>query len=221
MVTNVTSLLKTVKAVEDEHTRGTRALESTIEAIAQEIRVWANVTSLIMTISKTDIKLLLLSPGLWFFRSTACQSDSRGTGASHETHHSGNGQSCGRWQQLPPRWRYCRRQCRSQGHFRYAYHLQGKAKQISININLNIKWFLTFLTFPGCGLCRRNERATCAHVASRSRDSPAVPRTAPTCSPRTVSSQSRHRRRDQKQFPNCFSKNCTVRHQSGRHGRTP
>jgi hypothetical protein len=39
MVTNVTSLLKTVKAVEDEHTRGTRALESTIEAIAQEIRV--------------------------------------------------------------------------------------------------------------------------------------------------------------------------------------
>lgn len=39
MVTNVTSLLKTVKAVEDEHTRGTRALESTVEAIAQEIRV--------------------------------------------------------------------------------------------------------------------------------------------------------------------------------------
>ena len=39
MVTNVTSLLKTVKAVEDEHARGTRALESTIEAIAQEIRV--------------------------------------------------------------------------------------------------------------------------------------------------------------------------------------
>ncbi|KAK4020002.1 hypothetical protein OUZ56_001999 [Daphnia magna] len=40
MVTNVTSLLKTVKAVEDEHTRGTRALESTIEAIAQEIRAF-------------------------------------------------------------------------------------------------------------------------------------------------------------------------------------
>lgn len=40
MVTNVTSLLKTVKAVEDEHTRGTRALESTIEAIGQEIRVF-------------------------------------------------------------------------------------------------------------------------------------------------------------------------------------
>ncbi|KAK7790683.1 hypothetical protein R5R35_008203 [Gryllus longicercus] len=38
MVTNVTSLLKTVKAVEDEHTRGTRALEATVEAIAQEMR---------------------------------------------------------------------------------------------------------------------------------------------------------------------------------------
>lgn len=35
---NVTSLLKTVKAVEDEHTRGTRAMEATIEAITQEIR---------------------------------------------------------------------------------------------------------------------------------------------------------------------------------------
>lgn len=43
MVTNVTSLLKTVKSVEDEHTRGTRALEATIEAIAQEIRVSASV----------------------------------------------------------------------------------------------------------------------------------------------------------------------------------
>lgn len=39
MVTNVTSLLKTVKTVEDEHHRGTRALEAAIEAIAQEIRV--------------------------------------------------------------------------------------------------------------------------------------------------------------------------------------
>lgn len=35
MVTNVTSLLKTVKAVEDEATRGTRALEATIEYIKQ------------------------------------------------------------------------------------------------------------------------------------------------------------------------------------------
>ncbi|XP_064644929.1 talin-1-like isoform X17 [Lineus longissimus] len=40
MVTNVTSLLKTVKTVEDEAARGTRALESTIEAISQELRAY-------------------------------------------------------------------------------------------------------------------------------------------------------------------------------------
>ncbi|XP_055955771.1 talin-2-like isoform X4 [Patella vulgata] len=40
MVTNVTSLLKTVKTVEDEAVRGTRALESTIEAINQEIKAY-------------------------------------------------------------------------------------------------------------------------------------------------------------------------------------
>ncbi|XP_049882478.1 talin-1 isoform X7 [Pectinophora gossypiella] len=44
MVTNVTSLLKTVKAVEDEHTRGIRALESTIEAISQEVEVLLSPT---------------------------------------------------------------------------------------------------------------------------------------------------------------------------------
>lgn len=38
MVINVSTLLKTVKSVEDEHTRGTRAMESTVEAISQEIR---------------------------------------------------------------------------------------------------------------------------------------------------------------------------------------
>ncbi|XP_062847949.1 talin-2 [Trichomycterus rosablanca] len=40
MVTNVTSLLKTVKAVEDEATRGTRALEATIEFIKQELNIF-------------------------------------------------------------------------------------------------------------------------------------------------------------------------------------
>lgn len=39
MINNVTSLLKTVKIVEDEHQRGTRALESTIEAVGQELKV--------------------------------------------------------------------------------------------------------------------------------------------------------------------------------------
>lgn len=55
MVTNVTSLLKTVKAVEDEHTRGTRALESTVEAIGQEMRVSVKNNT------KSEQKLLLES----------------------------------------------------------------------------------------------------------------------------------------------------------------
>lgn len=38
MVTNVTSLLKTVKTVEDEQQRGTRALEATIDCIEGETR---------------------------------------------------------------------------------------------------------------------------------------------------------------------------------------
>lgn len=43
---NVTSLLKTVKAVEDEHTRGTRAMEATVEAITQEIKAMQSSESL-------------------------------------------------------------------------------------------------------------------------------------------------------------------------------
>ncbi|NWI14370.1 TLN1 protein, partial [Crypturellus soui] len=42
MVTNVTSLLKTVKAVEDEATKGTRALEATIEHIRQELAIFSS-----------------------------------------------------------------------------------------------------------------------------------------------------------------------------------
>ncbi len=42
MVTNVTSLLKTVKTVEDEALRGTRALEATIDAITQEAKILDN-----------------------------------------------------------------------------------------------------------------------------------------------------------------------------------
>ncbi|XP_043467434.1 talin-1 isoform X2 [Leptopilina heterotoma] len=55
MVTNVTSLLKTVKAVEDEHTRGTRALESTIEAIAQEIRALSTPESQRTNVTPEDL----------------------------------------------------------------------------------------------------------------------------------------------------------------------
>ena len=39
MVTNVTSLLKTVKTVEDDAMMASQAVESTIEAINQEIKV--------------------------------------------------------------------------------------------------------------------------------------------------------------------------------------
>ena len=47
-MTNVTSLLKTVKSVEDETVRGTRALESAMEAISQEIKVGCCSTCLCM-----------------------------------------------------------------------------------------------------------------------------------------------------------------------------
>ena len=43
MVTNVTSLLKTVKTVEDESARGTRALEASIDAIQQDLHVSARL----------------------------------------------------------------------------------------------------------------------------------------------------------------------------------
>lgn len=101
MVTNVTSLLKTVKAVEDEHTRGTRALESTIEAIAQEIRV-----SLHTDTNSSSIQFPTLFPLLTFFLNFF--SGSQLTGASqiscysrrscalHQTNHSCHCQSrCG------------------------------------------------------------------------------------------------------------------------------
>lgn len=39
LVTNATSLLKTVKTVENESLRGTQALESSIEVISQEAKV--------------------------------------------------------------------------------------------------------------------------------------------------------------------------------------
>uniref|UniRef100_A0A914UKX2 Talin 1 n=1 Tax=Plectus sambesii TaxID=2011161 RepID=A0A914UKX2_9BILA len=55
MVTNVTSLLKTVKTVEDEHHRGTRALEAAIEAIAQEIRSYDSSEAPTRTANPEDL----------------------------------------------------------------------------------------------------------------------------------------------------------------------
>ncbi len=45
MVTNVQSLLKTVKTVEDEAARGSRAIESAVEAICQEVRLYSSYVS--------------------------------------------------------------------------------------------------------------------------------------------------------------------------------
>lgn len=43
MVTNVSSLLKTVKSVEDKTLRGTRALESTTDAVKQAVLVRVSI----------------------------------------------------------------------------------------------------------------------------------------------------------------------------------
>lgn len=48
MVTNVTSLLKTVKTVEDEQQRGTRALEATIDGIEIEMRNYESLNTFVM-----------------------------------------------------------------------------------------------------------------------------------------------------------------------------
>lgn len=40
MVTSVSSLLKTVRSVEDEASRGVRAIESTVDAVRQAVIVW-------------------------------------------------------------------------------------------------------------------------------------------------------------------------------------
>jgi talin len=41
---NITSLLKTLKAVDDDNTRGTRAMEATVEAIIQKLQTMQSVT---------------------------------------------------------------------------------------------------------------------------------------------------------------------------------
>uniref|UniRef100_F7CLM4 Talin 1 n=1 Tax=Ornithorhynchus anatinus TaxID=9258 RepID=F7CLM4_ORNAN len=65
MVTNVTSLLKTVKAVEDEATKGTRALEATTEHIRQELAVFCSSEppGITMATAKAVAAGKLLSPG--------------------------------------------------------------------------------------------------------------------------------------------------------------
>jgi talin len=54
MVTNVQSLLKTVKTVEDEAARGTRALESAIEAIYQEVKLYSSYLNESVSTTRLD-----------------------------------------------------------------------------------------------------------------------------------------------------------------------
>ena len=58
MVTNVTSLLRTVKTVVDETQRGTNALETTIESISQELHAFNNGQSTIITMKTTPEELI-------------------------------------------------------------------------------------------------------------------------------------------------------------------
>jgi len=76
MVTNVTSLLKTVKTVEDEAARGTQALESSIEAIGQEMRVMSGNSNLSLLVCTSYYSLFFYYSKLetcveifpWYFR---------------------------------------------------------------------------------------------------------------------------------------------------------
>ncbi|KAG7259774.1 hypothetical protein CRUP_001165, partial [Coryphaenoides rupestris] len=100
MVTNVTSLLKTVKAVEDEATRGTRALEATIECIRQELTVFQ---------SKEP---------------PAKSTTARGVHPHDQGHHHGDGQGgrrghSGQQEDINPHG-----QPQPQGHRRHADHVQ-------------------------------------------------------------------------------------------------
>lgn len=65
MVTNVTSLLKTVKAVEDEATKGTRALEATIEHIRQELAV--STDTLLFFVHLPSFPLIISHQAHWSF----------------------------------------------------------------------------------------------------------------------------------------------------------
>ena len=79
MVTNVTSLLKTVKAVEDEHTRGTRALESTIEAIAQEVKTLNSIGNIKIKATPEDLvrctKSITISTAKAVAAGSSCKQD--------------------------------------------------------------------------------------------------------------------------------------------------
>lgn len=129
MVTNVTSLLKTVKAVEDEATKGTRALEATIEHIGQELAVSVAAvlplphrlpTAPCLTAASRLAGLLLPC--------ASCQGlHPRGLHPYDERHHDGHSQSGGRWQLMPAGGCHRHGQPEPPGHCGHAALLQGGA----------------------------------------------------------------------------------------------
>lgn len=127
MVTNVTSLLKTVKAVEDEATKGTRALEATIEHIRQELAVSTAAVLRLLSLP-TAAPHLTVTPrlaGLLLSRASCQGLHPRGLHPYDERHHDGHGQSGGCWQLVSAGGCHRHSEPEPPRHRRYAARLQG------------------------------------------------------------------------------------------------
>lgn len=129
MVTNVTSLLKTVKAVEDEATKGTRALEATIEHIRQELAVSTAAVSQLTPCPPVAPCLTpaFLLAGLLLPSASCPGLDPGGLHPNDERHHNGYGQSCGCWQLVSAGGCHRYGQPEPPCHCRHAARLQGAA----------------------------------------------------------------------------------------------
>jgi len=127
MVTNVTSLLKTVKAVEDEATKGTRALEATIEHIRQELAVSTAVVLQLPSLlpAAPCLTTASLLAGLLLPCASRQGLHPRGLHPYDERHHDGHSQSGGRWQLVPAGGRHRHGQPEPTCHRGYAARLQG------------------------------------------------------------------------------------------------
>lgn len=127
MVTNVTSLLKTVKAVEDEATKGTRALEATIEHIRQELAVSTAAVLRLPSHSPAALCLTAASrlAGLLLPRAARQSLHTGGLHPYDKRHHNGHSQSSGRWQLMSTGGCHRYGQPEPPCHCRYAACLQG------------------------------------------------------------------------------------------------
>lgn len=136
MVTNVTSLLKTVKAVEDEATKGTRALEATIEHIKQELAVsglinapskdpfwWENRFGFQRAISLSVF--WFCHAGVLQFWPTAKDDHTRRVYSHDQRNHRGNSKSSGCRELLSSGGHHRHRQPQQEGHCWHAALLQG------------------------------------------------------------------------------------------------